>query len=121
MSVSDGRGLCHDVAPDLIELDEWGYPLLPGGSLRAPITRAHRKAAEDAKDEIEELLTLAGFKTVRRVAVTDLVLAAADEVVKLHKQFAHVRWRIQGIGMGCANGDMQDGSTRGAKMVSQAQ
>jgi ferredoxin len=44
----DGRGLCHDVAPDLIELDEWGYPLLPGGGLRAPITRANRKAAEDA-------------------------------------------------------------------------
>ena len=44
----DGRGLCHDIAPDLIELDEWGYPLLPGGGLRAPITRAHRKAAEDA-------------------------------------------------------------------------
>lgn len=44
----DGRGLCHDAAPDLIELDEWGYPLLPGGGLRAAITRADRKAAEAA-------------------------------------------------------------------------
>ena len=25
-----GRGLCHEVAPDLIELDEWGYPLVRG-------------------------------------------------------------------------------------------
>jgi len=44
----DGRGLCHDAAPDLIELDEWGYPVLPGGGLRAVLTRADRKAAEDA-------------------------------------------------------------------------
>jgi ferredoxin len=44
----DGRGMCHDVAPHLIELDEWGYPLLPGGGLRAPITRADRRSAEDA-------------------------------------------------------------------------
>jgi ferredoxin len=44
----DGRGLCHDAAPDLIELDEWGFPLLPGGGLRAPLTRAQRKSAEAA-------------------------------------------------------------------------
>ena len=34
----DGRGLCHDAAPELITLDEWGYPLLPGGTLRATPT-----------------------------------------------------------------------------------
>jgi ferredoxin len=44
----DGRGLCHDAAPELIELDEWGYPLLPGGGLQAELTRDERKAAEDA-------------------------------------------------------------------------
>ena len=44
----DGRGLCRDAAPDLIELDEWGYPLLPGGGLRADLTRAELRAAEHA-------------------------------------------------------------------------
>jgi ferredoxin len=44
----DGRGMCHDAAPGLIELDEWGYPLLPGGTLRATIARPELKAAEDA-------------------------------------------------------------------------
>ena len=44
----DGRGLCHDAAPDLIDLDEWGYPLLPGGGLTAVLSREQRKAAEDA-------------------------------------------------------------------------
>ena len=44
----DGRGMCHDAAPGLIDLDEWGYPLLPGHGLRAELTRAQMKAAEDA-------------------------------------------------------------------------
>jgi len=44
----DGRGMCHDAAPDLIDLDEWGYPVLPGGGLRTEISRGQRKAAEDA-------------------------------------------------------------------------
>jgi ferredoxin len=25
-----GHGLCADLLPELIELDEWGYPMLPG-------------------------------------------------------------------------------------------
>jgi ferredoxin len=44
----DGRGMCHEAAPDLVGLDEWGYPLLPGGGLRSELTRADLKAAEDA-------------------------------------------------------------------------
>lgn len=46
----DGRGLCHEAAPELIELDEWGYPLLPGGSLRATVDRSSRRAARAAVD-----------------------------------------------------------------------
>jgi len=44
----DGRGLCHYAAPDLIDLDEWGYPLLRGGGLRMGISREERDAARDA-------------------------------------------------------------------------
>ncbi len=44
----DGRGLCHEAAPDLIDLDEWGYPLLPGGGLRAELSATQRRAAEVA-------------------------------------------------------------------------
>jgi ferredoxin len=47
-TICDGRGLCHHAAPDLIELDEWGYPLLPGGGLRADLAKSHVKAAEEA-------------------------------------------------------------------------
>jgi ferredoxin len=44
----DGRGMCHEAAPELIDLDEWGYPLLPGGGLRVELTKGQLKAAEDA-------------------------------------------------------------------------
>lgn len=47
-TICDGRGMCHDAAPDLIDLDEWGYPLLPGHGLRAAVTGDAIKAAEDA-------------------------------------------------------------------------
>jgi ferredoxin len=46
----NGRGLCHEAAPGLIELDEWGFPLLPGGTLRAPIERGDLPAARAAVD-----------------------------------------------------------------------
>jgi ferredoxin len=32
----DGYGLCGDLLPELIELDEWRYPILP----RGPIDRS---------------------------------------------------------------------------------
>jgi ferredoxin len=47
-TLCDGRGLCHDAAPEIIELDEWGFPLLPGGGLRAAIGRADLAAARTA-------------------------------------------------------------------------
>ncbi|WP_460713654.1 ferredoxin [Nocardioides dilutus] len=36
------RGLCHEVLPDLVTLDEWGYPLVHG-----PVT-------EDLLDDARE-------------------------------------------------------------------
>lgn len=44
----DGRGMCHDAAPDLVDLDEWGYPLLPGHGLRSDLTKADLRVAEAA-------------------------------------------------------------------------
>jgi len=29
----DGYGLCGDYAPDVIELDEWRYPIVDGGPI----------------------------------------------------------------------------------------
>jgi ferredoxin len=27
----DGRGLCHELVPEIVGMDEWGFPLLADG------------------------------------------------------------------------------------------
>jgi ferredoxin len=39
----DGYGLCGDLVPELIELDEWRYPIIhPGGVPRSLMSAAQR-------------------------------------------------------------------------------
>ncbi len=38
-----GRGMCHEVLPELIDLDEWGYPVITGA-----VTRELRENAKEA-------------------------------------------------------------------------
>jgi ferredoxin len=35
------RGLCHELLPEIVELDEWGYPIVTG-----PVPEALRADAE---------------------------------------------------------------------------
>jgi ferredoxin len=46
----EGRGMCADAAPDLLELDEWGFPVLPGGGLRAVLSPSQLTSARAATD-----------------------------------------------------------------------
>jgi sulfoxide reductase heme-binding subunit YedZ len=39
-----GHGLCAELLPELVTLDEWGYPLLAGGPVPAQLTRRARHA-----------------------------------------------------------------------------
>jgi ferredoxin len=39
-----GHGLCAELLPELITLDEWGYPLLPDAAVPVRLTRAARRA-----------------------------------------------------------------------------
>jgi len=40
----DGIGMCAHVAPELIGLDPWGFPLIPGEPLSGGEQRAARRA-----------------------------------------------------------------------------
>jgi ferredoxin len=40
----DGRGLCAEVLPEMITLDDWGFPIISGGDIPAAL----RPAAEEA-------------------------------------------------------------------------
>jgi ferredoxin len=42
-----GHGLCAELLPELITLDEWGYPLLDGAPVPAALTRQARRAVRD--------------------------------------------------------------------------
>ena len=42
-----GRGLCHEVAPELVALDPWGYPLLRDAG-DEPLSRRDRRLAKEA-------------------------------------------------------------------------
>ena len=50
------RGLCHEVLPDLIDLDEWGYPLV-----RGPVT-------DDLLTEAQEAVRVCPRAALRLVA-----------------------------------------------------
>jgi ferredoxin len=39
-----GHGLCAELLPELVTLDEWGYPLLPAAAVPGPLLPAARRA-----------------------------------------------------------------------------
>ncbi|WP_409463001.1 ferredoxin [Amycolatopsis sp. GA6-003] len=40
-----GHGLCAEVLPELITLDEWGYPVVRGEAVPPPLLPEARRAA----------------------------------------------------------------------------
>jgi ferredoxin len=43
----EAHGLCAELLPDHITLDEWGYPLSDGAALPARTVKRARRAASD--------------------------------------------------------------------------
>jgi ferredoxin len=41
----DGRGLCAELLPELIQLDDWGYPMVGGPVPRHLVGEARRAVA----------------------------------------------------------------------------
>ncbi|HEY1641275.1 MAG TPA: ferredoxin [Streptosporangiaceae bacterium] len=42
-----GHGVCAELLPELVTLDEWGYPLLASAEVPAPLRRQAGRAARD--------------------------------------------------------------------------
>jgi ferredoxin len=42
-----GHGLCAELLPELISLDEWGYPILADGPVPRRLERLARRAVTD--------------------------------------------------------------------------
>ena len=43
----DGRGLCAELLPELVRLDDWGYPILRPGPVPEHLLPLARRAVED--------------------------------------------------------------------------
>ena len=39
-----GHGLCAELLPEVLELDEWGYPMIPSGPVPASLEQHARRA-----------------------------------------------------------------------------
>lgn len=43
----DGRGLCAELLPELIRLDEWGYPIIASGAIPQHLLPLAKRAVDD--------------------------------------------------------------------------
>ena len=43
----DGRGLCAELLPELIRLDDWGYPIIAPDPVPARLVPLAQRAVED--------------------------------------------------------------------------
>ena len=43
----DGHGLCAELLPELVTVDDWGYPIIKGGAVPASLVE-HARHAVDA-------------------------------------------------------------------------
>lgn len=43
----DGRGLCAELLPELIRLDDWGYPIIASSSIPEHLLPLANRAVED--------------------------------------------------------------------------
>jgi ferredoxin len=43
----DGRGLCAELLPELVRLDDWGYPILADGPVPEHLLPFAQRAVED--------------------------------------------------------------------------
>lgn len=51
----DGRGLCIELLPNVLEADEWGYPLARSGERQPVLPRGDRRYADRAVAECPRL------------------------------------------------------------------
>ncbi len=40
----DGHGLCAELLPELVSLDDWGYPIIKAGTVPASLVEHARRA-----------------------------------------------------------------------------
>jgi ferredoxin len=55
----DGFGMCAELLPEMIDLDDWGYPIVAAGAVPADLVEHARRAAANCPVLALRLLPLA--------------------------------------------------------------
>jgi ferredoxin len=67
----DGYGYCAELVPELVRLDEWGYPVLRSEAVPPQLLTLARRAVADCPRRALTLVERAGPKPARvRLATT---------------------------------------------------
>ena len=76
-----GHGACADLLPEVVRLDEWGYPLLTAGELPAALHRPARRAvtACPARALLLERTSAPGSRTATRQALPGQLTGTTQE------------------------------------------
>ena len=61
----DGHGLCAELLPELISLDEWGYPILKPGTVPPSLVEHARRAVDACPVLALRLASLTGVTQKR--------------------------------------------------------
>ena len=40
----DGHGVCHELVPELIDLDDWGFPIVNGQGISGELVKHAKRA-----------------------------------------------------------------------------
>lgn len=71
----DGFGMCAELLPELIELDDWGYPIVAAGDVPDDLVR-HARMAVEACPVLAITLRRRQLETVPRPAAERRLLQA---------------------------------------------
>lgn len=61
-----GHGLCADLLPELVEIDEWGFPILRGDTVEPDLLPLARRAVRACPTLALRLLSPSGPTSHRR-------------------------------------------------------
>jgi ferredoxin len=62
----DGRGLCAELFPEMIQLDDWGYPIIAPGAVPSHLMSHARRAVAACPVLALRLQNVAAPATTRR-------------------------------------------------------
>src|SRR3954451_5597249 len=64
------HGVCAELLPEIVELDEWGYPVIASGPVPAPLRRYARRAVSSCPTMALRLVPFTSPTEFPRVAAT---------------------------------------------------